>query len=71
MSEDKKREGPESGDRMSIHVIAKILAAHHIPCFVKDGRIYADTMGAFTDVFEETVDLTDYTRAELHDWLGY
>lgn len=42
MNEVKKHEDQQTIDRMSIPAIEKILDAHFIPYFVKDGRIYAD-----------------------------
>lgn len=56
---------------MSIIKIQAILDAHGVPNFIAAGRIFADSMGAFTAPFEEIEDLTDYTRAELFAWLGY
>ncbi|MGM9549825.1 MAG: hypothetical protein ACI3V5_08270 [Faecousia sp.] len=56
---------------MKIERIAKILDAHCIPYFVRDCRIFADSMEAFPEDFEHVVDLTDYTHYELYSWLGY
>ena len=56
---------------MPISKIAHILSLHSVPFFVRNGRIYADTMQAFTALFAEVEDLTDYTPAELRAWLGY
>lgn len=56
---------------MSTCEIQAVLDAHRVPYIIRDGRIYADTMCAFTSLFEETEDLTDCTRAELFAWLGY
>ena len=56
---------------MPIEEIARILDAHSVPYFIKDGRIYADSMIAFTALFEEVEDVTDYTRSQLYAWLGY
>lgn len=56
---------------MSIIKIQSILNDHGVPNFIADGRIYADSMVAFTALFEEVEDLTDYTRADLYAWLGY
>jgi len=56
---------------MKIECIAKILDLHSVPHFTKDGRIYADSMQAFTELFEEVEDLTDFSRSELYSWLGY
>ena len=56
---------------MTITHIAKILNLHSVPYRIEDGRIYADSMIAFTGMFEIVEDLTDYTYAELRAWLGY
>lgn len=56
---------------MKIECVVKILESHSVPYFTKDGRIYADSMQAFTELFEEVEDLTDFSRSELYSWLGY
>lgn len=56
---------------MKIERIAKILDLHFVPYYCQGGRIYADSMVAHTDLFEEVVDMTGYTRDELYAWLGY
>ena len=56
---------------MSIAKIRSILGSHGVPNFISAGRIFADSMGAFTAPFEEIEDVTDFTRAELYAWLGY
>ena len=56
---------------MSIAKIRSILDSHGVPHFISAGRIFADSMGAFTAPFEEIEDVTDFTRAELYAWLGY
>lgn len=62
---------PAGGKPMSIIKIQAVLDAHGVPNFIAAGRIFADSMGAFTAPFEEIEDLTDYSRAELFAWLGY
>ena len=57
--------------RLSITTIAKILDNHYIPYKIVDTRIIADTMVADKAPFEETIDLTDYNKQDLHNWLGY
>ena len=56
---------------MSIMQIQTILDAHGVPNFIAAGRIYADSMVAFTAPFGQIEDLTDCSRAELYAWLGY
>ena len=56
---------------MKLSTICKILDAHGVPYRIRDGRIEADSMEAYTETFEEVEDVTDFTRTELFDWLGY
>lgn len=51
--------------------IIAALEAHSVPYKIENGRIIADSMIAFTELFEETVDVTDFTKKELMTWLGY
>lgn len=51
--------------------IAKILDMHSVPYFEKDGKIFADSMIAGTETFEEVEDLTGASKSELLAWLGY
>lgn len=51
--------------------IRKILENHSVPCYEKDGHIFADTMIAGSSEFEEVEDLTGYTRRQIYEWLGY
>ena len=56
---------------MSNDKIAKILRQHSIPYYEKSGRIYADSMIAFTAEFEQVKDMTGWTSQQLYNWLGY
>lgn len=56
---------------MSITTIINILEQHSVPYFIKDNRVYADSMVAFSQPFETVIDMTDYTRSQLYAWLGY
>ena len=56
---------------MSIKRIEFILTAHCIPHYINDGRIYADTMECGREIVEDVVDVTDYSAADLYDFLGY
>ena len=56
---------------MTTEKITAILKAHSVPYFEKDGRIYADSMEAFTAIFENVEDVTDWTAKKLYSWLGY
>ena len=51
--------------------ITTILKQHSVPYTIQDGRILADSMQAFTPVFYETVDVTNWTAKKLFNWLGY
>ena len=54
-----------------IKAIAKILNNHSIPYYINETGIFADSMIAFTELFSEVVNLTDYSKQELYVWLGY
>lgn len=56
---------------MNIECKKKILDFHSTPWFERYGRLYADSMLAGTGLFEEVIDITDWTLRELYDWLGY
>lgn len=56
---------------MKIETISKILKAHSVPCKVENGRIYADSMLVNTEEFEIIVDVTEYSKSELFEFLGY
>ena len=60
----------EAGN-VSNEKIAKILDAHFVPHFEKDGRIFADSMMAGTALFEEVEDCTNWSIAKMRSWLGY
>ena len=57
--------------RLPIITIAKILDNHYVPYKVIGTRIIADTMVTDKALFEETIDLTDYSKQDLYNWLGY
>ena len=56
---------------MTAERIAKILEQHGVPFYEQNGRIYADSMIGGTKLFEEIIDVTEWTFDELFDWLGY
>ena len=56
---------------MGIKTITAILDDHGVPYLIQDGRVLADSMIAFTPLFSEIVDLTNYNRDQLYSWLGY
>lgn len=56
---------------MSIPSIAKILDSHSVPYFINNGHIYADSMVAFSALFDEVVEMTCWSCDEIYSWLGY
>lgn len=56
---------------MKISRIKKILDAHSVPNFEKEGHIYADSMISGSGLFEEVEDLTGWSMKKLRAWLGY
>lgn len=56
---------------MSMNQIKRILDAHSVPYKEQGGRVLADSMEAFTELFEHVEDVTDWTRGRLFGWLGY
>ena len=56
---------------MKIETAKKMLHEHGIPFFVHGGRIYADTMQAGNEVFDDVEDITTMTIGQLLIWLGY
>jgi len=51
--------------------IERILQMCGIPYYIQDGNVYADSMEAFTEVFEHVENVTAMSRKELMEWLGY
>lgn len=56
---------------MNNQQIAKLLDLHGIPHYQQGGRIYADSMEAFTAPLENVTDLTGWSRRAILEWLGY
>lgn len=56
---------------MNNNQITKMLDMHYIPYKIEDGHIIADCMIAFSEPFEETEDVTGYTKRQLMERLGY
>ena len=56
---------------MIVENIEKILIAHSVSYFIKDGHIFADSMMSGTSLFEVVEDLTTLTKKQLYSWLGY
>ena len=51
--------------------ICKILDLHSVPWFERDGQVFADSMDAYTELFESVVNVTSWSKAKLYAWLGY
>ena len=51
--------------------IIKLLNAHGVPFYEKDNNIYADSMEAFTPIFEKVINLTGKNKKFILEWLGY
>lgn len=51
--------------------IKRILDLHSVPYYEKEGRIYADSMISGKKLFDEVLDVTDWTRSRMAAWLGY
>jgi hypothetical protein len=51
--------------------VIQILKAHSVPHYELYGDIYADSMIGGTELFEEVINVSEMSRAELLSWLGY
>lgn len=51
--------------------IIRILELHHIPYYEKNGEVFADSMIAYTELFQEVENVTGWSKRQLYDWLGY
>ena len=58
---------PRNERAKKIEAFKKILD----PNYTKGGRLFADCMIAGTAIFEEVEDVTDWSKKELYEWLGY
>lgn len=56
---------------MTIEYITKVLTQHSIPFQIECNRVYADSMLGGTKIFEQVMDVTDWTKSKLYAWLGY
>lgn len=56
---------------MTIKAIRQILKDHSVPHYELNGSIFADSMIGGTELFEEVINVTNMSRAELLRWLGY
>lgn len=56
---------------MTAYEITRILKAHGVRYYVKDGNIYADSMESGTAIFEKVENVTEWNRIKLRNWLGY
>lgn len=58
-------------EKMTNTTIAKFLEMHSIPYFIETGRVFADSMFGDTEIFEEVIEVTNWSRKQLLQWLGY
>ncbi|NBH61998.1 hypothetical protein D1155_10085 [Anaerotruncus sp. 80] len=58
-------------DKMTNTTVAKILEMHSVLYFIEAGRVFADSMFGGTEIFEEVIDVSDWSRKQLLHWLGY
>lgn len=56
---------------MTITQISKILDLHSVPYYTENGRIYADSMESSLLLWDKVINVTNWTRRQLLDWLGY
>lgn len=56
---------------MTTTQISKILDLHSVPYYTENGRIYADSMNSLVLLWDQVIDVTNWTRRQLLDWLGY
>lgn len=56
---------------MKTNKIKKILDMHSVPNYIIGERIFADSMQGGTQIFEKTVELTDWRKTKIYEWLGY
>lgn len=56
---------------MTLQRIEYILTNHSIPYYIENGRVYADDVASYSEVFESVTDVTDFTTEQLKAWLGY
>ena len=57
---------------MTIKTITRILDAHSITYYVTNGKVLAESNYTInSEPFTEIVDLTNASKQQLLDWLGY
>ena len=56
---------------MTNQQIGRMLNLHSVPFYEENGHIYADSMLAKHQLWDVVEDLTNYSRRQLLDWLGY
>ena len=56
---------------MTNEKIATMLRAHGVPYYIREGRIFADSMTSGTARFEIVNELTGCSGGFLLAWLGY
>ncbi len=56
---------------MTNQQIGKLLDLHSVPYYTENGRIYADSMESSLLLWDKVINVTNWTRRQLLDWLGY
>lgn len=57
---------------MTVQEITRILDAHSIDYEIIDNKVIADDNYTLNGVgYTDKIDLTNFTKAQLRDWLGY
>lgn len=51
--------------------IKRILELHNIPYYEKNDEVFADSMIAYTESFQEVENVTGWSKKQLYNWLGY
>ena len=57
---------------MTIQELTKILEAHGITFWIEDGKVMAEDEYTYNGVLHvDILDMTDISKEQLWDWLGY
>lgn len=76
---DKPHTAPATGQKvarkdktMSNISIKKVMDLHSIFCWISNGRVYAiESYTLDGKGYEDTIDVTGWTKKQILDWLGY
>lgn len=57
---------------MYVHELVKILEAHGITFWIEDGKVMAEDEYTYNgELHVDILDMTDISKEQLWDWLGY